>query len=360
MKYTRLSRGNWIVDLPWPDGVRNRLTMPNQEMAEHTAMRFRVALLDGSWPRLRQEIVPSERKKIAPAIFGELADRYMKEYSSLYNRSLGAKRSRLKNVMRHFDRVSVAAIDGQSISRYIAVRQADDVSNATINQELYLITHILAWARENYLCDDSINPRIRMLPVRQYAPKRAAEHEIDEIMKHLDPEFVPLITFVRETGCRVVSDAMLLKPEHVDRAARVVTFADTTKNGKHRQVPLTDNALAALDRWKWFGLTPTKAKREYGNRVWRAWVKAREDASYPSVRIHDLRHAYAIRLAEAGVAMHFISDVMGHNNSEFTRKVYARFSPESSSRAVLKVLQGGGTKMAQVGGKDKGLLESVG
>jgi hypothetical protein len=38
--------------------------------------------------------------------------------------------------------------------------------------------------------------------------------------------------------------------------------------------------------------------------------------------------------------MHYISEVMGHHSIDFTRKNYARFSPDSASRSVLRVLQG--------------------
>jgi integrase len=60
------------------------------------------------------------------------------------------------------------------------------------------------------------------------------------------------------------------------------------------------------------------------------------------------RHAYGIKLAELGCEMHFISEVMGHHSIDFTRRMYARFSPQSASRAVLRVLQGGknGTNLA--------------
>jgi integrase len=72
-----------------------------------------------------------------------------------------------------------------------------------------------------------------------------------------------------------------------------------------------------------------------------AWEEARIAAGFPWLRIHDLRHAYGIKLAERGVPMHFISEVMGHHSVDFTRKQYARFSPESASRAVLRGLEGG-------------------
>jgi hypothetical protein len=38
--------------------------------------------------------------------------------------------------------------------------------------------------------------------------------------------------------------------------------------------------------------------------------------------------------------MHFISEVMGHHSLDYTRRQYARFSPESAAKAVLKSLEG--------------------
>jgi integrase len=90
---------------------------------------------------------------------------------------------------------------------------------------------------------------------------------------------------------------------------------------------------------------PDTLKPWTGDSVAEPWEKAREEAG-SGLRIHDMRHAYGIKLAEAGCPMHFISEVMGHHSVDFTRKYYARFSPESASKAVLKVLQGG--KIASV------------
>jgi hypothetical protein len=47
--------------------------------------------------------------------------------------------------------------------------------------------------------------------------------------------------------------------------------------------------------------------------------------------------------------MHFISEVLGHHSIDFTRQQYAKFSPQSAARAVLRVLEGAknGTDLAQ-------------
>ena len=38
--------------------------------------------------------------------------------------------------------------------------------------------------------------------------------------------------------------------------------------------------------------------------------------------------------------MHYIREVLGHHSIDFTRKHYARFSPDSASKNVLRVLEG--------------------
>ncbi len=58
------------------------------------------------------------------------------------------------------------------------------------------------------------------------------------------------------------------------------------------------------------------------------------------LRIHDMRHAFGIKLAEEGCPMHYISEVLGHHSIDFTRRHYAKFSPDSASKSVLRVLEG--------------------
>ena len=72
----------------------------------------------------------------------------------------------------------------------------------------------------------------------------------------------------------------------------------------------------------------------------RPWESSREKVD-SKLRVHDLRHFYAIRLAEKGVPMHYIQYMLGHSSVTITEKYYARFSPRSAQQAVLAVLEGG-------------------
>ena len=91
---------------------------------------------------------------------------------------------------------------------------------------------------------------------------------------------------------------------------------------------------------QWLSFQATQKTARIVNTAHKVWEAAREAAGYPWLRIHDLCHACGIKLAEAGCPTHFISEVMGHHSIDYTRKQYAKFSPESASRAVLRILEG--------------------
>jgi integrase len=187
----------------------------------------------------------------------------------------------------------------------------------------------------------------------EWVGERPDESVVDAIFAKLKPCLVPVFTFIRETGCRR-GEAISLQPGQIDFARAVITFHSNTKNGKSRQVPLTEKALCAIAAMPRNGETvfyhPDTLKRWTGDAIDYRWEKARE-AVGSTLRVHDLRHAYGIKLAEQGCPMHFISEVMGHHSVDFTRKHYARFSPESASRAVLRVLERSKATRRQAGGR---------
>ena len=47
-----------------------------------------------------------------------------------------------------------------------------------------------------------------------------------------------------------------------------------------------------------------------------------------------LRHSAAVHMAEDGVGMEEIAQMLGHSNVNVTRNVYARFSPDYLRRAA--------------------------
>jgi integrase len=77
-----------------------------------------------------------------------------------------------------------------------------------------------------------------------------------------------------------------------------------------------------------------------GSRPWRpdvvthAFVRLRERAGLPGVRLHDLRHFVATRLLASGVDVRTVAGRLGHRNAAITLNVYSHFLEEADREAA--------------------------
>ena len=337
----RKDRETYVVDTVWPDKVRTRITVPDKSTAAKLDLKIRAAIVDEKrvWKKLRSELgLDGERLQG----FSELADEYFQSYVLSHNRSPKYKLSRLGILKRFFGELPAESLSAHHVDKFISARKREGVSNGTINHDTKVLSHALQWALGRGYINENPLSDIRKLKEVAWVGERPDDATIDEIFSYIPVQSVPVFKFLRETGCRR-GEAIGLTWKQVDYARATVNF-DQTKNGRTRQVPLTSAALASLSSVPRHGKTifyhPITLKSWNPDSIAIPWERAREKAN-SRLRIHDLRHAYAIKLAESGCPMHFISEVLGHSSTEFTRKQYARFSPESASRAVLKVLEGG-------------------
>lgn len=346
----KFRRGKWIIDITWPDRRRSRISCVSEDQAKDLDLRCRASRVDGSWRELRAKLQKPD--PIENLTLERATELYTADYVKPNNRSLRSKRSRLAILARIVGkRTLLQSIDGQTIAGYVSRRRAKGVTNRTINRDVTVLRHLTAWCvKVGYLEADPLD-KIERLTEEEWVGERPEEEVIDRIFSHLRADVLPLFEFIRETGCRR-EEALALRHRHVDLERRVVLFA-RTKSGKARQVPLTQAAIAAIrtlpkhPRSDFVFYNPESGSRWSDCR--KPWLAARETAGAPRMRVHDLRHAYAIKLAEAGVPLHFVAEVLGHSSVDFCRKQYAKFSPESASKAVLAVLEGGKIKGKKTG-----------
>jgi integrase len=261
----------------------------------------------------------------------------------VHNRDQRGKESRLNILKEHFKAAPLEALSLQAVSLFVAEKKKADVKNATINRYLSLLHHMAEWAVGQNILEENPIRRLEKLEEPEWIGERPDDSVIDAIFALIEPQVLPILVFLRDTGCRR-EEAITLRLSQVDFARQNVTFHTNTKNARSRQVPLTDDGLWAVSALPKHGPTvfyhPEYMEPWTGDGLAEYWQKARKAAGHPKLRIHDLRHAYGIKLAEEGCPMHYISEVMGHHSIDFTRKKYARFSPGSASKAVLRVLQG--------------------
>lgn len=70
---------------------------------------------------------------------------------------------------------------------------------------------------------------------------------------------------------------------------------------------------------------------DYSNWRKKVWLPAIEEAGLAPLRIHDLRHTYASRLAEAGFSLLEIGQLLGHEDPS-TTQIYAHLVDPNASR----------------------------
>jgi integrase len=338
-KYVAIEKGSPIVRFPWPDVGTKRRTMPNVQKANEISLRFQASLADGTWPELRRKLFRED--DVTLMTFEKFGEIYLNEYVRSFNGAYDDKASRIRILGHKLNQLRLDALSKPHVTAFINWRKSNEVKNATINRDLTVLAHMLDWGvSERYLERNPI-PDIQKLKEVKWEGPRPTDEIVNAVFEKLDQRVVPLYTFIRWTGCRR-EEALSLKHYQIDWERREVLFHDNTKNGKPRRVPLEENAIWALSAQpkasEYVFYHPESLTRWDTCRD--PWEDARASAGYPWLRVHDLRHAYAIKLAERGCPMHFISEILGHHSLEFTRRRYARFSPESASNAVRSFLEG--------------------
>ncbi len=126
----------------------------------------------------------------------------------------------------------------------------------------------------------------------------------------------------------------------------------TPKNGKGRNVALTDFAVEALEDhrqrqidekreigslWEDTGLVFTSVigtPVDVGNLTNHSFRPLLERASLPRIRFHDLRHTFATLFLSNGTHPKIVQEMLGHANISMTMDTYSHVLPNMQGEAV--------------------------
>src|SRR5205823_1819498 len=137
------------------------------------------------------------------------------------------------------------------------------------------------------------------------------------------------------TGLRR-GELLKLRWSSIDFAHQLLTVeGPTSKTRQTRHVPLNDEAMSVLTRWR----------EQSGNRqrvfeiatgMKTAWPHLLKRARIAGFRWHDLRHHFASRLVQRGVPLNTVRDLLGHSSIAMTLR-YAHLAPDQRREAVDKL-----------------------
>ncbi|WP_235522998.1 site-specific integrase [Novosphingobium sp. Leaf2] len=156
-----------------------------------------------------------------------------------------------------------------------------------------------------------------------------------------------IVALLLLTGCR--------KRELLDAKWDQISFErkiwriPTSKSGKPRHVPLSQDALNVLHSIPRFDacpfIVPNPETFKPFVSVYNAWDNARRRAGLPDVRMHDLRHSAASNLVNSGQSLYVVAKVLGHAQVK-TSERYAHLSTDTLLQAVNAASEVTGTTWA--------------
>ena len=184
-----------------------------------------------------------------------------------------------------------------------------------------------------------------MLSVEEYQRLRSALCD--------EPMLLLFVTLAWETGARS-GELLQLEWSDVDFERHSVTFANDPVRGRHtkgrrsRSLPLSEEAVAALrDHAARFRLLAPPSSYVFKHlrrsrdaepgqrieRVYRGFKSAAKRLGLPTLRPHDLRHAFVTRKLAVGVPAQLVMRYVGHADLATTLR-YTHLVPEHL-RAVV-------------------------
>ena len=267
---------------------------------------------------------PSAEKKAQKAIltystFFELHYLpYVKPRKRSWKKDESMYRLRLK---KEFGDLRLDQIRRQQITTFHNSLKAQGLSGATADHYLKLLRFSFNTAVRFELTQSNPAATIPCFNEFNQVDNRLSDKELTRLLSVLKASGTPIskiALMLAATGCRQ-SEVTSARWENLDMENRVLYIEkENSKSKRRRSVPLNDMAMEIIRS------LPKRKNQEYLVEnpktrtrylfVHKGWNRLRLAARLPHLRLHDLRHLAASRLASAQVSIYVISKLLGHAN----------------------------------------------
>ncbi len=214
---------------------------------------------------------------------------------------------------------------------------------ATINREMGTLSGIFSLALEYEEIGSNPCRRIKSLREDNMRTRHLSFDEEFRLMTQLvgmrehlrDMVIVSIYTGLRK------SEVLNLRNDKVDWQLDLILVTNT-KSGRDRTVPMNDNVRTAIAR----AIAQSSTDYVFANSatgqpytdVKKAFTHACRDAGIKDLRFHDLRHTFGTRLADAGVDVVKIKELMGHQSIETTMR-YLHTTDKGKRAAITELAE---------------------
>jgi integrase len=319
--------------------------------------RYRGAIPEARTKAEAEQAEVKTKNKVYERKFGKIsASRNFEEFvNSTYlpwaranKRSSGDDEFHAKVFFCHFGRKSLAEIDQQMIEDFKVKRMKSITRRgglrrpASVNRELAILSGIFRMAVDYDEVGQNPCRRVDSLPENNQRTRHLSFDEEDRLIAALTGEreyLRTLVTVAIYSGPRR-GELLKLRWSNVDFDLNAINFTET-KTNKDRSVPMDPIVREALSE-----LRDSAGHAEYvftnpvtGTRyteIRKSFSAACREGGITDFTFHDLRHTFGTRLADAGVDVVKIKELMGHSSIVTTmRYIHAT---DKGKRGAITVL----------------------
>lgn len=288
----------------------------------------------------RKQGLERRRKNIG---FKTFAQPFREDYMMTARRNFQSDIYRLNILCDYFKETDLRSITPLKVERLRKERLKAGNSKSTCNRYLALMKRLFNVAREEGYAEENPVQKVKLFSEKDTLKERILTEEEEERLYVASANYLkPILVIALNTRMRK-GEILNLRPAQIDLKARRIRV-EKTKSGKVRHIPINEVLLYELRRLRGCGrgdglvfFNPSTMKpyvdlkRQFRNACGRAEIKG--------LRFHDLRHTFATRLAEMGVHIKDIRDLLGHSSITITQR-YTHPSDERKKTAVELLSKG--------------------
>jgi integrase len=245
------------------------------------------------------------------------------------------------HLLPYFGKKELDKISNLDIENFKAKEISGGLANKSINNLLIVLNKCLATSEEW----GAINrkPRIKLLKVQPQKFDHLSEDEANALLKNSSGRLHEMILIALKTGMRY-GEIIALDWEDLDFSIKKITVRHgiargvmgSTKSNKSREIPMADSiAELLIKRYKSKGLLFVPDHDNYltYNLGLKELNRACKQAGIRKVAWHVLRHTFASHLAQNGVSLKVIQELLGHASITTTMR-YSHLTSASLIEAI--------------------------
>lgn len=220
-------------------------------------------------------------------------------------------------------------------------------SGATLNRYTQALAAVFTWAIEQRLTPKGFVHPCRGIKRIQETDGRVRYLDADERARLFEackasgyPRLYALALTAMKTGARK-GELLGLTWRDVDLEAGLA-FLGKTKNGDRRTLVLLPDVVEALKPFKSsdpsrYVFGSVRSRYQAPASIDSAWRDALERSKVRNFKFHDLRHCCASYMAQAGIPLNVVAEVLGHRKLDMTRR-YAHLTTQTKATAMHAAL----------------------